>query len=205
MSVTLLLMSMQRTGGTSLDLANIDRRLRAELEAVQAKIHDDVASGSNWAKERSRMEVQYKLLSESFEEAVSANREAQSQQVTLLSQNRSLRTRYHTLNLSLTNSLEQAEELRANLLREKLQLENKLENLNESGIFSHDSNPERHPGLLEKKIVDLKSELAEKQDAAAAATEKMRRAEMVASEAQKEIAAERQSIVQLHKDKVCRH
>jgi myosin protein heavy chain len=150
------------------------------------------------------MEVQYKLLSESFEEAVSANREAQSQQVTLLSQNRSLRTRYHILNILLTNSLEQAEELRANLLREKLQLENKLENLNESGIFSHDSNPERHPGLLEKKIVDLKSELAEKQDAAAAATEKMRRAEMVASDAQKEIAAERQSIVQLHKDKVHR-
>ena|SRR2546423_2497114 len=104
--------------------------------------------------------------------------------------------------IPLTSSLEQAEELRANLLREKLQLENKLENLNESGIFSHDTNPDRHPGLLERKIVDLKSELAEKQDAAAAATEKMRRAEMVAAEAQKEIAAERQSIVQLHKDKV---
>jgi myosin protein heavy chain len=102
----------------------------------------------------------------------------------------------------LTFSLEQAEELRTNLLREKLQLENKLQNLNESGIFSHDANPDRHPGLLEKKIVDLKSELAEKQDAAAAATEEMRRAEMVASEAQKEIATERQSIVKLHKDKV---
>ena len=100
--------------------------------------------------------------------------------------------------------MEQAEELRANLLREKLQLENKLQNLNESGIFSHDTNPERHPGLLERKIVDLKSALAEKQDAAAAATEKMRRAEMVAAEAQKEIATERQSIVQLHKDKVYR-
>jgi hypothetical protein len=96
MNVTLLLMSMQRTGGSSFNLANI-RRLRAELETVQAKIHDDVASGSNWAKERSRMEVQYKLLSESFEEAVSANREAQGQQVTLLSQNRSLRARYESL------------------------------------------------------------------------------------------------------------
>lgn len=111
----------------------------------------------------------------------------------------------YSLNNILTNSLEQAEELRANLLREKLQLENKLQNLNESGIFSHDTNPDRHPGTLEKKIVDLKSELAEKQDAAAAATEKMRRAEMVAAEAQKEIATERQSIVQLHKDKVFPH
>ena len=150
------------------------------------------------------MEVQYKLLSESFEEAVTANREAQSQQVTLLSQNRSLRARYHSVSNITNDSLEQAEELRANLLREKLQLENKLQNLNESGIFSHDTNPDRHPGTLEKKIVDLKSELAEKQDAAAAATEKMRRAEMVATEAQKEIAAERQSIVKLHKDKVNR-
>lgn len=40
------------------------------------------------------MEVQYKLLSESFEEAIAANREAQSQQVVILSQNRSLRARY---------------------------------------------------------------------------------------------------------------
>jgi myosin heavy chain 9/10/11/14 len=50
--------------------------------------------------------------------------------------------------------------------------------------------------------VDLKSALAEKQDEAVAAIEKMRRAEMIAAEAQKEIASERQSIVKLHKDKV---
>jgi myosin heavy chain 9/10/11/14 len=55
---------------------------------------------------------------------------------------------------------------------------------------------------LEKKIVDLKSELAEKRDEAAAAIEKMKRSEIIAAEAQKEIASERQSIVQLHKDKV---
>ena len=97
------------------------------------------------------------------------------------------------------NSLEQAEGAKAELLREKLKLENKLQNLNESDSFSHEAN--RHPGLLEKKIVDLKAELAEKQDAAAAAIERMRRAEMIAAEAQKEIATERQSIVQLHKDK----
>ena len=71
-----------------------NRQLRAELENIQAKFNDDRASGSNWAKEKSRMEAQYRLLSESFEEAVSANRDAQSQQVTLLSQNRSLRARY---------------------------------------------------------------------------------------------------------------
>lgn len=98
--------------------------------------------------------------------------------------------------------MEESESARAELLREKLQLENRLQNLNESDIFSHDFNPERHPGLLEKKIVELKSELAEKRDAAAAAIEKMRRAETIAAEAQKEIATERQSIIQLHKDKV---
>jgi|SRR5579859_640559 uncharacterized tellurite resistance protein B-like protein len=93
MNVTLLSKCTQRTGGSRFNITD-DRRLRAELETVQAKIHDDVTSGSNWAKERSRMEVQYKLLSESFEEAVAASREAQNQQVTLLSQNRSLRARY---------------------------------------------------------------------------------------------------------------
>ena len=77
-----------------------------------------------------------------------------------------------------------------------------MQNLSESDIISHDANPDRHPGLLEKKIVDLRSALAEKQDEAAAAIEKMRRAEMVAADAQREIASERQSIVQLHKDKV---
>jgi hypothetical protein len=70
------------------------RHLRAELEVIQAKIHDGQASGSTWAKEKSRMEVQYKLLSEKYEEAVLDNRDAQGQQVTLLSQNRSLRAKY---------------------------------------------------------------------------------------------------------------
>ena len=96
--------------------------------------------------------------------------------------------------------MEEAEAVRAEVLREKLQLENKLQNLNESDILLRD--PDRHPALLAKEIVDLKSQLAEKQDAAAAAIDKMRRAEMIASETQKEIAAERQSIVQLHKEKV---
>jgi myosin protein heavy chain len=81
-------------------------------------------------------------------------------------------------------------------------LENRLQNLSENDIISLDANPDRHPGLLEKKIVDLKSAVAEKQDEAVAAIEKMRRAEMIAAEAQKEIASERQSIVKLHKDKV---
>jgi myosin heavy chain 9/10/11/14 len=148
------------------------------------------------------MEIQYKLLSESFEEAVAANREVQNQQVTLLSQNRSLRARHSLPNAPSDDSLEDAESVKAELQREKMQLENHLQNLNESDLFSLDSNPDRHPGLLEKKIVDLKSELAEKRDAAAIALEKMRRAEMIATETQREIAAERQSIVQLHKEKV---
>jgi myosin heavy chain 9/10/11/14 len=91
--------------------------------------------------------------------------------------------------------------LRGELLREKLQLENKLQNLNESGTFSADGNPNR---LLEKEIVDLKSDLVQKQDAASAAIDKMRRAEIIAADAQREIASERESIVQLHKDKVSR-
>jgi hypothetical protein len=53
--------------------------------------------------------------------------------------------------------LEEAETVRTELLREKLALENKLQNLNESDLFSHETNPDRHPGILEKKIVDLKS------------------------------------------------
>ena len=78
MNVTLLSKCTQRTGESGSNMTD-DRRLRAELETVQAKIHDDVTSGSNWAKARSRMEVQYKVLSESFEEAVAASREAENQ------------------------------------------------------------------------------------------------------------------------------
>lgn len=72
------------------------------MENIQGQIHEDRVDGSNWAKEKSRMEMQYKLLSESFEEAVAANREAQSQQVTLLSQNRSLRARFSAFQHYLT-------------------------------------------------------------------------------------------------------
>jgi myosin heavy chain 9/10/11/14 len=50
-------------------------------------------------------------------------------------------------------------------------------------------------------VLELKSKLAHQEDVAAAAVGKMRRAEGLVQEVQKDIATARESSVQLHKDK----
>jgi myosin protein heavy chain len=53
----------------------------------------------------------------------------------------------------------------------------------------------------DRELLELKSGLAQQEDIAAAAVGKMRRAEALAQELQKDIVAEREANVKLHKDK----
>jgi myosin protein heavy chain len=59
----------------------------------------------------------------------------------------------------------------------------------------------RNAATYDRELLELKSGLAQQEDIAAAAVGKMRRAEALAQELQKDIVAEREANVQLHKDK----
>jgi myosin protein heavy chain len=167
-------------------------RLRDELEELRSKWDDEVLNSSTWAKEKSRLEVALQGLSTSRDEAVDAHNDAQSKIVELLGQVRGLRT-----------NVDDVASERDLLVKEKKGLETRLAEAAERlDNLSKDGSPsKRDVASADREVLDLKSKLAHQEDIATAAVGKMRRAEALAQEAQKDIAIERDTSVQLHKDK----
>ncbi|KAF7197893.1 Myosin type-2 heavy chain 1 [Pseudocercospora fuligena] len=167
-------------------------RLRDELEELRNKWDDEVLNSSTWAKEKSRLEIALQGLSDSRDEAVSAHNEAQSKIVELLGQVRGLRT-----------NIDDTAAERDMLVKEKKGLEARLaeaaERLND---LANDGSPsKRSAASSDREVLDLKAKLAQQEDIAAAAVGKMRRAEALAQEVSRDIANERESSVQLHREK----
>jgi myosin protein heavy chain len=167
-------------------------RLRDELEELRSKWDDEVLNSSTWAKEKSRLEVALQGLSTSRDEAVDAHNDAQSKIVELLGQVRGLRT-----------NVDDVAAERDLLVKEKKGLETRLaEAVERLDNLSKDGSPsKRDVASADREVLDLKSKLAHQEDIATAAVGKMRRAEALAQEAQKDIAIERDTSVQLHKEK----
>ena len=167
-------------------------RLREELDELRSKWDDEVLNSSTWSKEKSRLESTLSDLSASRDEAVNAHNDAQSKIVSLLSQVRSLRT-----------SVDDVAAERDMLQREKRGLEARLEEAKTGleDLARGDSPSLRNAAGMDRELLELKSNLAQQEDIAAAAVGKMRRAEALASEMQKDIVAEREMTVQLNKEK----
>ncbi|GAM85619.1 hypothetical protein ANO11243_036260 [Dothideomycetidae sp. 11243] len=167
-------------------------RLRDELEELRNKWDDEVLNSSAWAKEKSRLDVAMQDLSNSRDEAANAHNEAQSKIVNLLSQVRTLRT-----------NMDDAVAERDLLMKEKKGLESRLaEAADRLQSLSTTASPtKRDVALSDKEVLQLKSQLAQQEDIATAAIGKMRRAELMAQETQKDIASERETSVRLHREK----
>ena len=167
-------------------------RLREELDELRSKWDDEVLNSSTWSKEKSRLESTLADVVSSRDEAVNAHNEAQGKVVSLLSQVRTLRS-----------SVDEITSERDSLIREKRSVETRLVEAKAGleELTKGDSPSLRDAASSDKEILELKSNLAQQEDIAAAAVEKMRRAESLASEIQKDIASERESIAALQKDK----
>ena len=167
-------------------------RLRDELEEFRNKWDDEVLNSSAWAKEKSRLEVAMQDLGNSRDEATNAHNEAQSKIVNLLSQVRMLRT-----------NVDDAVAERDLLMKDKKGLESRLaEAADRLQTLSSTASPtKRDMALSDKEVLELKSQLAQHEDITSAAVGKMRRAEVLAQETQKEITAERDTCVRLHREK----
>lgn len=182
-----------------LDLAREERlfksaeiaRLREELDDLRSKWDDEVLNSSTWSKEKSRLESTLADVASSRDEAVSAHNEAQGKVVSLLSQVRTLRS-----------SVDDITSERDSLIREKRSIEARLEEA-KAGLedLAKGDASLRDAASSDKEILELKSNLAQQEDLAAAAVEKMRRAEAFISEIQKDIAAERETSTHLQKQK----
>lgn len=166
--------------------------MREELEDLRAKWDDEALNSSTWAKEKSRLEMTLQDISTSRDEAVTAHNEAQTKIVSLLSQVRSLRA-----------SVDDVSAERDTLLKEKRGLEARLAEAGErlEDLARGDSPSMRNAAGIDRELLELKSSLAQQEDIAAAAVGKMRRAEALLAEMQKDITMQRETNSQLHKEK----
>lgn len=167
-------------------------RLREELEDLRSKWDNEVLNSSTWAKEKSRMELSLQDVTNSREEASKAHHEAQEKVVSLLSQARELRT-----------SVEDIKAERDLLLKDKKMLEGRLAEAGErlEDLAKGESPSMRNAASMDRELLELKSKLAQQEDVSSAAVGKMRRADALATEMQKELTAERETNSQLFKDK----
>ncbi|KAI3293849.1 hypothetical protein DTO002I6_4795 [Penicillium roqueforti] len=167
-------------------------RLREELENLRSKWDNEVLNSSTWAKEKSRMDVVLQDVTNSRDEAVNAHNEAQSKVVSLLSQVRTLRT-----------SIEDVQAERDMLLKDKKMLEGRLAEAGDrlEDLAKGESPSMRNAASMDRELLELKSRIAQQEDVSAAAVGKMRRADALATEMQKEVTAEREANAQLFKEK----
>ena len=167
-------------------------RLREEIEELRSKWDDEVLNSSTWAKEKARLEMTQEDLSSSREEAVHALNESQSKVVSLLSQVRELRTNMDDICAE-----------RDLLVKEKRHIENRLNESTErfEELARGESPSMKNAAGMDRELLELKTKLAQKEDLADAAVGKMRRAEALAMEIQKDVIAERETNVALHREK----
>ena len=167
-------------------------RLREELEDLRSKWDDEVLNSSTWAKEKSRMELTLQDLGKSRDEAVDAHNDAQTKVVNLLSQVRQLRS-----------SADDVSGERDAVIKEKRTLELRLTEANErlDELVEGGSPSIRNAAGMDRELLELKSKLAQQEDISSAAVGKMRRADALATEMQKDVVAERDNNVQLFKEK----
>ncbi|KAK6360451.1 hypothetical protein TWF730_006593 [Orbilia blumenaviensis] len=168
------------------------QRLREEVDELRVKWEDELLNSNTATKERARLEVKLADMTTSHEQAVSAHNEIQARMVSLLSQNRTLR-----------ESVEAAHTERDQLQKDKKAIEQRLSDASRrlEELANGDSSSVRVAAGMDREILDLKTSLAQQEDVAAAAVDKMRRSEALTSELQRDLAQQRDSNADLHKEK----
>ena len=109
-----------------------------------------------------------------------------------MSQLRSLRTTMDDVSAERDMLQREKRGLEARLLEAKTGLDD---------LARGDSPSLRNAASLDRELLELKSSLAQQEDIVAAAVGKMRRAEALTAEMQKDIVAERETTAQLHTEK----
>lgn len=175
-----------------LNVRGENSRLREELEDLRSKWDNEVLNSSTWAKEKARLELVMQDITNSRDEAASAHSEAQAKVGSLLSQVRTLRT-----------SVDDVTAERDLLLKDKKMLEGRLAEAGErlEDLAKGESPSMRNAAIMDRELLELKSKLAQQEDVSSAAVGKMRRADALATEMQKELTAERETNAQLFKEK----
>ena len=178
------------------EAANVMRlensQIREELDDMRSKWDDEMLNSSTWWKEKERLETALESISKSRDDAVTAHDEAQERINSLFSQMRSLRS-----------TADNAAAERDSLVFEKQTLEKRLQDASNrlDELSRSDSPSMREAAAIDRDLLQLKADIGQKGDIASAAVGKMRRAEALAQESQKDVTTEREKNMQLHREK----
>ncbi|KTW30216.1 hypothetical protein T552_00694 [Pneumocystis carinii B80] len=175
----------------SMQVRNENRQLRETLEKLQLTWDAEMLNNSSWEREKNRLENSLQDLTKAYQEAIDAQQESQEHVISLFSQIRTMKI-----------SMDELEIEKNQLQKDKNALELKIKE-----ISSQLDVAERNHGLSDKtnSIKDvslLKAAIAEKDNIVNSALEKMKRAEALVHDVQKEIAIERENNVKLYEEKV---
>ncbi|KAG4304526.1 hypothetical protein PORY_001919 [Pneumocystis oryctolagi] len=174
----------------SIQIRNENKQLRETLEKLQLNWDAEVLNNSSWEREKNRLENSVQDLTKAYQEAVDAQQETQEQVISLFSQIRSMRI-----------SMDELEVEKSQLQKDKKALELKI-----NEISSHLNVAEKNQGISDrigsiKDVSLLKAAISEKENIVNLALEKMKRAENLTHEVQKELAIERETNVKLYEEK----
>ncbi|CCJ30164.1 unnamed protein product [Pneumocystis jirovecii] len=174
----------------SIQVLSENKQLRETLEKLQLNWDTEVLNNSSWEREKTRLESSVQDLTKAYQEAIDAQQETQEQVISLFSQIRSMRI-----------SMDELEVEKSQLQKDKKALELKI-----NEISSQLNVAERSQGISDrtnsiKDVNLLKAAIAEKENIVNLALEKMKRAENLAHEVQKEIAIERETNMKLYEEK----
>lgn len=172
----------------AIKLREDNRVARSNLEELQAKWNEDNLNAATWEKEAQRKDSKLIDLSKELQSSEGSLRDAQSRVVNMLSEIRELRL-----------ALEDVEAEKESLTREKKALDAKCRSLTQSVADTRTASHTKMPSSPQR---ELALQLQEKEDYLVTLTEKMQRADAVATEAQREVDQERETNVELHRQKV---
>ncbi|CAG8531984.1 6454_t:CDS:10 [Acaulospora morrowiae] len=186
------------TDEIEMERANIVR-LREENKSLRTENEEILAKSEGhhnlnlWKREKERYESQITELTQLYGDALASHDELQSRVSSLLSEMRNLRT-----------TLEECESQKMLLEKLKRNLEERLEEIGEqyNDASKNKNAAERSVNALDKEVVELRQLVEEQQASASIMAEKLRKAELMALDAQTELAKEREENQDLVKSKI---
>ena len=165
--------------------------VRSELDDLQLRYDDELYSSENWKKEKDRLDARISTLTEAYDTATAKQTDAQTQVVSLLSQVRELRA-----------VLDEANAERSALARARKALELRMQGIAQEHLNTSQMSSDRAVQALHVEKQDLRSALEEQSNRTLMANERLKKAELYASESQAELNRIREENAELDRTNV---
>lgn len=168
-----------------------NRKVHSDYDDLQRRFNEQAYSGGTWKREKDRMETKIMDLTKAYEASTATQSDQQAQIVALHSQVRELR-----------GVLNDAEADRAMLQKARRSLQAELEGIKLDNVDATKMTSDRELQKLQLEKLDLERSLEEQEDRVTMTFERMKKAEMHATESQVELDQIRKENTELERKNV---